>query len=42
MKTLKQIIKSEPVFLNIFTDEKEVFSQFEVKKQEGIKILFAF
>ena len=42
MKTLKQIIKSESVFLNIFTDEKKVFSQFEIEKQEGVKILFAF
>ena len=43
IKTIKQLKKQKPVFLNDFSDAESVFSNFELdkEKRDGINILFA-
>lgn len=40
MKTLKEIIKQEPIFLNRFSDKNDVISNFE-EENLNVNILFA-
>lgn len=41
MKTISEIIKQEPVFLNDWSDQESVFKDFEIEVLENVKILFA-
>lgn len=41
MKTIQEIIQSEPVFLGEFKNEDDVFQAFEIDKPEGVRIIFA-
>lgn len=41
MYKLSTILKRNPVFLNLFANQEDVFNQFGISDTSGIKILFA-
>jgi hypothetical protein len=41
MKTLQQLKKQDPIFLDIFTNEADVYREFRFEGEKAIKILFA-